>query len=261
MKNQNIVIALTLLFILMTSVYGVNKPKQEYYAIRVYHCKDVNQEKQMDSFLKNVFIPTLKRYNINRTGVFKPIANDTAGIKKIFVFIPFKNVNDLAELSTKMDVDKFYTSAGNSFVTAPYNNPPYMRMETIFLKSFSDMPIARKPTLQSPAEERVYELRSYESATERLYRKKVQMFNKGGEIKLFERLGFNAVFYGEVIAGPRMPNLMYMTTFENMKDRDAHWKSFVDDPEWKLLAPMPEYANTVSKNEITLMRPTNYSQL
>jgi hypothetical protein len=36
----------------------------------------------------------------------------------------------------------------------------------------------------------------------------------GGEVPLFVRLGFNAVFYGEVIVGSHMPNLMYMTTFE-----------------------------------------------
>ena len=52
------------------------------------------------------------------------------------------------------------------------------------------------------------------------------MFNEGGEIDLFNKLNFNAVFYGEVLSGSSMPNLMYMTSFENKADRDAHWKSF-----------------------------------
>jgi hypothetical protein len=30
------------------------------------------------------------------------------------------------------------------------------------------------------------------------------MFNVGGEIDLFEQLGFNAVFYGEVISGAKL---------------------------------------------------------
>ena len=108
---------------------------------------------------------------------------------------------------------------------------------------------------------RVYELRSYESASEKIYRKKVEMFNKGGEIKLFERLNFNAVFYGEVLSGPRMPNLMYMTSFENINDRNEHWKSFVADQEWKKLSSMPEYQNTVSKIDIVFLAPTPYSDL
>jgi hypothetical protein len=54
--------------------------------------------------------------------------------------------------------------------------------------------------------------------SEKKYWKKVEMFNEGGEIDLFSRLNFNAVFYAEVISGPTMPNLMYMTSFENMED-------------------------------------------
>jgi hypothetical protein len=85
------------------------------------------------------------------------------------------------------------------------------------------------------------------------------MFNQGGEIALFKRLNFNAVFYAEVLSGCRMPNLMYMTSFENRSDRDAHWKTFGDDPEWKKLAALPYYQKNVSKNEVMLLHPTEYS--
>jgi hypothetical protein len=85
------------------------------------------------------------------------------------------------------------------------------------------------------------------------------MFNEGGEVTLFKRLNFNAVFYAEVLAGDRTPNLMYMTTFENRAERDAHWKAFVDDPEWKKLSSMPEYQKNVSKIDIFFIRPTVYS--
>jgi hypothetical protein len=107
----------------------------------------------------------------------------------------------------------------------------------------------------------VYELRSYESASEKIFRNKVQMFNAGGEIKLFDRLGFNAIFYSEVLFGPKMPNLMYMTSFANMPAREAHWKAFGADPEWKKLAALPEYQNNVSHIDITFLRPTDYSGL
>jgi hypothetical protein len=54
---------------------------------------------------------------------------------------------------------------------------------------------------------------------------------------------------------------MYMTTFENREDRDAHWKSFGSSPEWKRLSAMPEYENkvSVSRNETILMHPAEYS--
>jgi hypothetical protein len=87
------------------------------------------------------------------------------------------------------------------------------------------------------------------------------MFNDGDEIGLFKRLGFNAIFYGEVIAGPIKPNLMYMTSFENQASRDEHWKAFVEDPQWKKLKAMPEYQNNMSKMVIQFFRPTGYSDL
>ena len=87
------------------------------------------------------------------------------------------------------------------------------------------------------------------------------MFNEGGEIALFRRLGFNAVFYGEVIAGSSMPNLMYMTTFKDRADRDAHWKAFSADPEWKKLSAMQEYKNNVSRNTQYFLRPVEYSDI
>ena len=262
MSKIKTIAAIVIISIFLTSCYAVKQQSpREYYSIRIYHYKDANQESRLDSFLQNVFIPTADKYKISRTGVFKPLANDTASNKRIFVFIPFNNPQDMVEFTARIDNDTEYLNAGGSFVNAAHNNAPYTRIETIFLKSFADMPFSKKPSLNAPPEQRVYELRSYEGATEKLYRKKVEMFNKGGEIKIFERLGFNAVFYGEVVAGSRMPNLMYLTTFENMKDRDDHWKTFVNDPEWKRLGPLPEYANTVSRNEITLMRPTGYSRL
>jgi hypothetical protein len=56
-----------------------------------------------------------------------------------------------------------------------------------------------------------------------------------------------------------MPNLMYMTTFNNKVDREARWKTFGSDAEWKTLSVMPEYQHTVSKIDICFLRPTSYS--
>jgi hypothetical protein len=56
-----------------------------------------------------------------------------------------------------------------------------------------------------------------------------------------------------------MPNLMYMTTFENKASRDAHWKAFSADPDWKTLSGKPEYKNNVSKNVTLFLNPAPYS--
>ena len=156
-------------------------------------------------------------------------------------------------------MDESYILKGGNFLNASHENIPFSRYESILLKSFKDFPTLKTPSLVSKRSDRIYELRSYESSTDNYFRNKVDMFNDGGEIKLFDRLEFNAVFYGEVISGPKMPNLMYMTTFSDQKSRDEHWKSFVDSPEWKKLASMPKYKNNVSHIDIIFLYPTDYS--
>jgi hypothetical protein len=114
----------------------------------------------------------------------------------------------------RLGKDQEYVTRGKEYINTVYSNPSYKRIEKLLLKAFSDMPISKKPVLKSSSVEKMYELRSYESATEKLYLNKVDMFNAGGEITLFEQLGFNAVFYGMVLAGRKMPNLMYITSLK-----------------------------------------------
>lgn len=236
-------------------------PDREFYELRTYLLKSAEQEKMMDNYLQNALLPALKRSGIRTVGVFKPISNDTASIKKIMVLIPYKNIKQVISMERKLEKDKVYLEKGKDYIDAVYNKAPYQRMEKVLLKAFSGQPLLKLPKLNASKAERVYELRSYESASEKYYWNKVQMFNKGNEINLFERLNFNGIFYGEVIFGNKLPNLMYMTSFENMEDRNAHWKTFSNDAEWKTLSKMPEYQHNVSHIDITFLRATIYSDL
>ena len=202
--------------------------KQEYYEIRIYHLAwGSGQEGKVDAYLKDVYLPALHRAGIPKVGVFKPIETDILSGKRIFVFIPVKTADQFTGLQAILSKDKVYTEAAASFVDAPFNEPPYARCERIMLKAFKNMPQPFFPAYTNPVSERVYELRSYESATEAKAAKKIQMFNEGGEIDIFTSLKFNAVFYAEVISGSAMPNLMYMTTFTDMVSHDEDRKSVV----------------------------------
>ena len=120
------------------------------------------------------------------------------------------------------------------------------------------MPEFAIPKFTTPKSERVYELRSYESATESLASNKIDMFNDH-EVAIFTKLNFNAVFYGQVISGSKMPNLMYLTTFNNKADRDKHWTAFGED--YKKISGLPQYQHNVSKNVTLFIYPTDYSDL
>lgn len=234
---------------------------REYYELRTYHFKNKAQQQRVETYLKDALLPALHRLGIKKVGVFKPLETDSLVDKKLLVLIPYASLKDFDNINEKLSTDADYLAKGKDYIDAPYDNPPYTRFETAVLKAFSGQPSLRVPQLTTPPQERVYELRSYESHTEKIYRNKVSMFNAGDEIGLFKRLGFNAVFYAETLAGSTMPNLVYLTTFDNMTSRDAHWKTFGDDPQWKKLIAMPEYQHNVSKNVTTFWHPTSYSDL
>ncbi|MBC7616019.1 MAG: NIPSNAP family protein [Pedobacter sp.] len=247
------------LFCILTLSVSALSAQKEFYQLKIYHIKTAQQEDKIDEFLTKAYLPALHKAGIDKVGVFKPIVS--AEEKLIYVFIPFRSYKDLNKLSKKLANDKDYLIAGKSYLDAIYSNPPYERIEIILMNAFNGHPKFTMPTLSSPNKTRIYELRSYESYTEALAKNKIEMFNKGNEIGLFKRLGFNAVFYGEVVAGSRMPNLMYLTTFENKVDRDAHWKAFGADAYWKELSTMPNYKNNVSKNDAKFLYPTDYSDI
>ena len=252
---------LALLLFITSSFNGFAAPpaKQMYYEVKIYRIKDKTQETVMDAYLKDAYLPALHRAGIPIVGVFKPIETDTAFGKLIYVFIPFKTIEQYAQLSGKLIKDQVYAQAGKVFLDAPFNNPPYVRYESILSKAFSHMPQFRVPAFTTPKSERIYEYRSYESATEAKADKKISMFNEGGEMGIFESIGANAVFYAKVILGSQMPRLLYMTTYADMKSHDERWAAFRIHPDWKRLSAMEEYKNTTSKTRAYLLHPTSYS--
>ena len=248
-------------FIATISFAASKNKSREYYITQVYHCSSSSQLEAVDMYLKNTYLPHLHEFGINNVGVFEPITNDTAKDKIIMVWIPLTSLQQLDKLDQlKEAIDPLKPNTLLSLTTAA-GVLPYNRLETVISKSFKFQGQYVKKTSFEKSPENIYEFRSYESADEALFLKKVHMFNEGKEIDLFKTLNFNALFYSKVIAGHRMPNLIYITRFKNIAEREAHWKSFVDAPAWKKMSTLPEYLNTVSKSDIILMRAKAYSDL
>lgn len=230
------------------------------YQVRMYTLENSRQEAMMDNYLGDAFLPALHRAGIDDVGVFKTIEGRNDGQNLLVVFIPFKSMKAFEKIQDQLDNDVEFQKAAVEFRDAAYDQPPYQRLETTLLKAFSETPVYSKPELATMKDARVYELRSYESATEELHKRKVKMFNDG-ESKLFEDLGFEPLFFGQVIAGAHMPNLVYMTCHANAEAQSANWKTFVDHPEWNRLKVLDEYQNTVSHIDKWMLYPAEYSDL
>lgn len=249
------------LFVFLFSSSFCHAGDKDIYQIKIYSIENEQQEVRMDKFLKEAYIPALHRAGISKVGVFKTIEDKGKTAKLIYVFVPFKSIGQFEKLEAVLNNDKKFLKDGSDYIYAAHDNAPYQRIESILLRAFESMPEYEVPTHTTPPSERVYELRSYQGPTEKLYEKKVEQFNVGGVLELFIDLDFQPVFHAEVISGSDMPNLMYMTSFKNKAAQDEHWNKFRNSPEWAIIKTDQQYKNTVSKSEKFYLYPTDYSGL
>ncbi len=252
----------TMLLFIVVLIVSTNlraQDEKEYYQLKTYTLKNEAQEQMVDTYLEKAFLPTLKRYGIQHVGVFKLHNSKFVKADKIHVLIPFNSLLEFEALENFLLKDKAHLANGKTYLEAAHDNAPYENINSVLMRAFTDMPKMKPTKIEGPRASRVYELRSYESPTEAAYKNKVHMFNEGGEVALFDSLGFNAVFYAEVISGDTMPNLMYMTTFSSMDKRDELWKTFFASDKWTELKTDDYYKNNMKKADIMLLYPTSYS--
>ncbi len=245
--------------VLLPSTEVCAQNQKQYYLLKEYVLHSAEQEARTDTFLKESYLPALKNLGVSPVGVFKTRAEAKDSLWQTYVLVPLKSLSQLALVEDLIITDKQMLKKGELFLSAAYDNPPFVRIRSTVLRAFEDMPLMVASPLKGPRSKRVYELRSYQSGTESLYRNKVAMFNEGGEIDLFHKLGFNAVFYGEVLVGDEQPNLMYMTTFDDMETRDKLWEKFFSSEKWEELKSDPKYQHNVSRADIMLLYPAEYS--
>lgn len=248
----------TILF-LWATLSLVAQKKQEYFQIKTYTFKTAEQLNTTEKYLENAYLPALKAEKIKKVGVFKEHVKNEGAIPKLVIVIPFTSLFQFEGLENAIANNKKHLKRGEAYLNAAHDNAPYERISSVLLKGFKDMPFLSPSKTEGERSKRVYALRSYESATEAIYANKLEMFNKGGEIKLFKKLDFNAVFYGEVLIGPKMPNLMYMVSFDNAESEKAHWAAFIQSDKWKKLSKDPKYQNNLSHIDNLSLYPTEYS--
>ena len=239
-----------------TSCQNETKTSRDFYELSKYAFDSLSQSEAMDAYLSKAYLPALKRQGIGSVGVFKNRRSETDSAFVTYVLVPYAGIDRIQTTIDQLNKDDTYTKVSSDVKT---ETPLYIRRNSVIMRAFSDRPLMKLPDLNGPRKDRIYELRSYESPTDSKYWNKVDMFNAGDEVGLFDKLDFNSVFYGEVISGPSMPNLMYMTSFDNQESRDDHWKAFVDSDEWSALKTDPNYQKNVSKADIYFLYPTAYS--
>jgi len=232
--------------------------QMDYFQLKIFSFETAEQKAMLDAYFQDALLPALHRSGIKNVGVFKPIEGLNERKDFMMIVLPFQSLEQFEQLPGLLSQDTEYQQSAQAYINAPHDKSPYTRIESMILRSFSATPVMVLPELTTPRSERVYELRSYEAATEKLYDLKVEMFNEG-ESALFQELKFNPVFFCEVLSSAHIPHLIYMTTHADTTAQQANWEAFVNHPEWDRMKNLDRYRNTVSSITKYLLYPTEYS--
>lgn len=245
---------------LASKASGQGKQAREYYELRRYELQTGPQQKLTHDYVANALIPGLNRLGMKPVGAFN--LQIGVGTPTLYVLIPSESPEALVQSELRLMEDGEYPKAGEAFLNAPGNQPAYLRIESSLLIAFEGWPKLTLPPATAERSKRVFQLRTYESPSNRDHRVKVDMFHSG-EFQVFQRAGFWPVFYGDTLIGPRLPNLTYMLSFPDLSELTAKWNAFASDPEWKKLTSSPKFNYEQIVSEITnlILEPTAYSQV
>ncbi len=233
-------------------------PSRQYIELRRYHLLPGAKQGAFSSFIGDVAIPAMNRAGVGKVGAFSVVYGENA--PSLLLVLAHQTLDSVASLRDRLASDAEFVRAGAAILEAPMSDPAFVRIESTLLRAFEAMPTLESSPGATAKTSRIFELRTYESHSDRAALNKLKMFN-AGEVPIFRKTGLTPVFFGETLVGGKMPSLVYMLTFADMPARDAAWAAFGKDPDWKTLSADPQYRENVSSISDVILRPTAYSQI
>jgi hypothetical protein len=231
---------------------------RQYIELRRYHMIPGAKQRAFSTFVGEAMVPALNRAGVGKVGAFSVVYGENA--PSLLLVLTHASLDSVVNLREKLAADAEYTRTGAAILDAPMADPPFVRVESWLLRAIEAMPTLEPPNGAGTTAPRIFEMRTYESHSDKAALNKLKMFN-AGEVPIFRRTGLTPVFFGETVIGAKMPSLTYMLTFADMTARDAAWSAFSKDPDWKTLSGDPQYKENVSAISDIILRPTPYSQL
>ena len=230
--------------------------QREFYELREIELRRGPMQQRADEYLRNALIPALRRLGCGPIGVFNVMVGPQS--PTVYVLIPHPSLDGLINLRSQLAGDAEYQKAGAAFTNSSPTDPSYVDRRNTLLHAFEQMPKVDPPG----GGQRIFELRTYRSHSEKAAAKKIDMFNRQ-EIAIFRRVGLRPVFFAQRLIGNHLPSLTYMLTYPDLAAREKNWNTFRNDPEWKKLSTTPGYTDAEIVASITnvFLTPAPYSQI
>ncbi len=235
-------------------------PAREFYHLRRYSLQSGPQMKLTESYFADALIPTLSRMGMGPVGAFRlEFGPETPAF---YLLVPGASVEGLAQLDLHLAKDDAFLKLADPFWSATAMAPAFQRVDISLLAAFDGWPKLVAPPFTAAKAKRIFQLRTYESPSNADHVRKIEMFH-AGEFDIFKNAGCNPVFFGDTLAGSRLPSLTYMLSFANAAELDAKWEIFRNNPAWKKLSTSPRYASEQLVTNITnlILSPLSCSQI
>jgi len=231
------------------------------YELRVVHQRNSadNQRQRMNDLLRDATLPALQKYGAGPAGFF---TNAIApGGPFMMAVISYPSMAAMEDIRARMNADPKYMKQIEAFNAM--SGLGYERIDSSLLRAFPGVPAIEAPPTDAKRAPRIFELRTYESNNSATLRRKVKMFEDGGEIAIFRKLGMQVVFFAETIVGRDMPSLTYMLGYDDLAARERAWSAFGKDPDWAKLRSQPGLsdAEIVSNISSILLSPLSFSPI
>lgn len=229
------------------------------FELRYYQMRNSadGQMQRTSDFLRDVYMPAAGRAGAKVEGAFANLIAPNGPF--LLVLSSYPSMVAYEASLEKLSGDKGYQKALAGLDGKGGLN--YVRVETSLLRAFGSMPGVEAPKIESGKAPRVFELRTYESNSPVTLERKIGMFEAGGEIGIFKRVGITPVFFAETIVGRQMPNLTYLVCYDSLAGREQAWTRFLADADWLKLRAKPGLsdAEIVSNISNVMLRPLPFS--
>lgn len=207
----------------------------EIYELRHYEISFGDNRQSLMSYLSGILLPSMRKAGANHTFIFKEKGDAEPG--KLWVMISYPSLDIYQRCQTAVTTPAFVAASAEH----AGDGKSYSRYTSSLLSAFDGIPQLRMPA----PDHNLFELRIYEGVNDDAVRRKVMMFDDE-ELPVFDEVGLNSIFFGKMLVGPYMPNLVYMLGFKDMEDRNSAWQRFVAHPAWVAMLKKPIYKDTVS---------------
>jgi hypothetical protein len=244
---------------------GADAPGKQLIELRTYHFASQDKLRRFEEFFSHA-APAFARAGVSTVGLFKLLAKDNPDLElgadatDLYELLAHESFDAFLSLPQRLISDTEFLQAGAAIFLAPKSDPAFTRYESSLMIGFDQWPRVVVPAA-SKSEKRVLQLRTYESHSTERARKKIEMFNEGGEIAIFKRVGMNPVFFGQTLVGSKQPNLTYMLAFDDDAALKNAWNAFRGDPDWKKLSADEAYKDTVTTITNLILRPAAGSEI